>query len=304
MTVSVVIPTFRRPAGLRLAVQSVLGQSRLPDEIVVVDNSPEACALHMTRTANAIAKCPVRYVHEPSPGVSNARNAGWAAATGRFIAFLDDDEIAGPDWLSCLMETAQALDANIVFGPLRGDALEASGLRGALARRLYSRIGPAEDCLLDKPYGCGSSLIDRAAFDLPAAPFDPQLNATGGEDDAFFALLARRDARFAWSAGARGIETVGPERTGWGYLLARSFAFGQGATQNCWRGEAANAASVAYWMAVGLGQAAVFGLLAVPALLLGEHRAAALIDKAVQGVGKVFWIERFEPRFYGEAAPT
>ena len=44
--ISVVIPTFRRPDGLRCAVQSVLAQEGAPDfEVIVVDNAPEGLSL-------------------------------------------------------------------------------------------------------------------------------------------------------------------------------------------------------------------------------------------------------------------
>ena len=304
MSVSVVIPTFRRPEGLRRALESVIAQSRQPDRIVIVDNDPDGSAAGIAATGKAIAKCDVVYVHEPRPGVSNARNAGFAAAQSRYIAFLDDDEIASIDWLDALLNTASELDADVVFGPLRGEALDVSGLRGDLARRLYSRTGPEGDTLLGKPYGCGNSLIDCAAFDLPPAPFDPRMNASGGEDDVFFAMLARQGARFAWSARAHGVETVEAGRTSWRYLLARSFAFGQGATQSCRHGGSVNWPGVAFWMAVGLAQILVFAPMAALAALALPSRAAALFDRCVQGAGKLLWIEAFEPRFYGSAAPV
>ena len=298
MSVSVVIPTFRRPDGVKAALDSVLAQTRLPDEIVIVDNDPEASARTVIEAFQDKPPCPIRYVHEPRPGVSNARNAGFGAAQGRFIAFLDDDETADAAWLDALLTTAETLEANVVFGPLRGAALDAAGVRGDLALRLYSRCGPEQDTLLDKPYGCGNSLIDRSAFDLPEAPFDPRMNVSGGEDDVFFLMLARQDARFAWSVKASGVEWVAPDRTTWRYLAARSFAFGQGATQTaCHAGQTGK---VAFWMGVGLGQALIYTPLAALAALVAPAKAAALLDKGIQGAGKLFWTKAFEPRFYGQ----
>ena len=299
-SVSVIVPTFRRPDGLRRAVESVLAQTRQPDQLVIVDNDPAGSAARVAATAKALARCEVLYIHEPQPGVSNARNAGFAAATGRYIAFLDDDEIAGIGWLDALLGTAQRLEATVVFGPLEGEALEVTGIRADLARRLYSRVGPRQDALLDKPFGCGNSLIDRAAFDLADKPFDPRMNASGGEDDVFFALLARQGARFAWSAEAFGTETVDASRTQWRYLLARSFAFGQGATQSCSRGDHVNWPGVAFWMGIGLAQTLIYGSLAGLSSFAMRRRAAEFLDRCVQGAGKFFWIEAFEPRFYGQ----
>lgn len=297
MTVSVMIPTFRRPEGLRLAIQSVLAQSHRPDEIVVIDNSPEASARGIVENTKAVARCPVIYVHEPRPGVSNARNAGFAAATGRFIACLDDDEIASVEWLGALLATAESLDADVVFGPIRAEVGNAESLRGQLAARLYSRTDSATDRHLEKPRGCGNSLIDRSAFELPDPPFDPSYNHCGGEDDALFAALGDQGARFAWSARAQCVEVVGLVRDDWAHLLARSFAFGQGATQGSAR--AADRFGIVFWMAVGLAQIAVFAPLAALAALLRLKLAIPAIDKAVQGAGKLFWFGGLEPQFYG-----
>lgn len=305
MSVSVILPTFRRPDGLRAALASLMAQSRQPDEIIVVDNDPDGSARTGVANAAAVARCPVAYVHAECPGVANARNAGWAAAKGRYIAFLDDDEIASAGWLEALMASADKLGANVVFGPLRGEALDAAtGLRGAMARRLYSRPGSTDDERLDEPFGCGNSLVDREAFDLPDAPFDPRMNVSGGEDDLFFAELARQGATFGWAARAHAVETVEASRTSWRYLLARSFAFGQGATQAAANARPRRFAGIAFWMAVGLGQMVVFGVAAAATSLTGSNAAAGWLDRAVQGAGKLFWIEAFEPRFYGIAAPV
>lgn len=301
MTVSVIIPTLHRPQGLRLAIQSVLAQSRRPDDIIIVDNSPEGSARGIADNARAVARCPVLYVHEPRPGVSNARNAGLAAATGRYIAFLDDDEVAAVEWLGALLATAEALDADIVFGPLRAEVSDPASLPGQFASRLYSRTGPASDAHLDKPYGCGNCLLDRAGLDLPEPPFDPAMNQCGGEDDVLFSHLTDQGARFAWSARAQAVEVVGEARSGWRHLLARSFAFGQGATQACVRDGAVNWGGIVCWMMIGLAQLAIYAPLSLAAALLRRSLAVTALDKAVQGAGKLFWFSGFEPQFYGRA---
>ena len=305
MSVSVILPTFRRPDGLRAALASLMAQSRQPDEIIIVDNDPAGSAAQGVANARAVARCKVVYVHEARPGVANARNAGWAAATGRYIAFLDDDEIASAGWLEALLASVETLPADVVFGPLRGEALDApAGLRGSLAERLYSRPGPSSDQRLDAPYGCGNSLVDRAAFTLSDTPFDPRMNVSGGEDDLFFAELKRQGARFGWSARAHAVETVEPRRTRWRYLLARSFAFGQGATQSAANAQPRRRAGIAFWMIVGLGQMLCYGALAAVTALFRHGSAAGWLDRSVQGAGKLFWVEAFEPRFYGEAVPA
>ncbi|WP_429912840.1 glycosyltransferase family 2 protein [Glycocaulis sp.] len=303
VSVSVLIPTFRRAEGLARAVASVLVQTRLPDEIVIVDNDPAASAREQADRLAEGSPVSIRYVHEPRPGVANARNTGFATATGRFIAQLDDDEAAKPQWLESLLTTRSAMDCPIVFGPVTPLAVDASPTARAFLERLYARTGPQEDALRSRDWGCGNSLIDRARVSLPEPPFDVRTNEMGGEDDLLFVALQDAGVRFAWSAGAEVIEHVEGKRARWPHMLARSFAYGQGASQNCIHGSKVDYPGLLGWMAVGLGQAMVFGLIALPArLAAGPGAGAACLDKAVQGIGKLFWMESLAPRFYGAAS--
>src|SRR4051794_35059008 len=99
--VSIIIPTFRRPALLRRAVLSCCSQWVAwgsPYEILVVDNAPDGSAEAVIAALDT-GDVPLRYVSERRPGISHARNAGFHHARGRFLALMDDDERAGPDWL-------------------------------------------------------------------------------------------------------------------------------------------------------------------------------------------------------------
>lgn len=100
---SVVIPTYNREETLRLTLQSVLAQrTAVPYEVIVVDNNSTDGTREVVAAFARGATVDVRYVFEPVQGSSAARNAGIAAARGEVIAFLDDDVIAAPEWLSAL----------------------------------------------------------------------------------------------------------------------------------------------------------------------------------------------------------
>jgi len=86
--VSVVIPTHDRPALLRRALASVERQAFRSLEIVVVDDGDGSGAALAAQSAAR----PLRTVDNARRGQVAARNRGIAAATGRFIAFLDDDD--------------------------------------------------------------------------------------------------------------------------------------------------------------------------------------------------------------------
>jgi len=298
--ISVVIPTFRRPQGARRAVASALAQAGAPAfEVVVVDNAPEGGA---DAALAGIQDPRLRVVAEPRPGVATARNAGWRAARAPRIAFLDDDEEAGPGWLAALARAMDALDTPVAFGPI--EAVLPADAPAAHARFLetfFGREGPERDAPLGAYFGCGNSLIDRAALALDAPPFDPAHDRLGGEDDRLFSALQARGVRFGWAAAARVREHVPEERASLRYALARGFAFGQGPSQSCASASPPDIPGVAYWMAVGAGQAAVYGAAAGALWLARSPRRAAMLDRCVQGLGKLFWFDAVAPRLYGRA---
>lgn len=107
---SVVICTRDRPQDLARCLQALAGQSAVVREIVVVDNSATGSAERAARAGPPS----VRYVREPRPGLSVARNAGLAACRGELIAFTDDDVEVHPRWAAELLaafERAPEADA-------------------------------------------------------------------------------------------------------------------------------------------------------------------------------------------------
>jgi len=93
-SVSVVVPCYRCARTLPRAILSVAGQTLRPLEILVVDDasrdeSPEAIELERA----TLGRDPVRLITlDVNRGASSARNAGWDAARGDFVAFLDADD--------------------------------------------------------------------------------------------------------------------------------------------------------------------------------------------------------------------
>jgi len=99
--VSVVIPCYRCAATIQRAVQSVLAQSVLPDQLILVDDaSADGTAELLERIAVESDRAWVEVVKlQTNRGPSAARNAGWQKARNRFIAFLDADDTWHPSKL-------------------------------------------------------------------------------------------------------------------------------------------------------------------------------------------------------------
>jgi glycosyltransferase involved in cell wall biosynthesis len=93
-TVSVILPTYNRTNYLRLAVESVYAQTYTDWEIIIADDGSGA---DTKAYLQAIAGARVRIIWLPHTGnPSRVRNAALDAATGRYVAFLDSDDLWAP----------------------------------------------------------------------------------------------------------------------------------------------------------------------------------------------------------------
>lgn len=97
--ISVVIPAYNRAALIGRAIGSVLGQSRLPLEVVVADDGSTDDTVAVAKRFDNPA-VPVRcLLADGNAGAQAARNRGIRAAQGEWVAFLDSDDEWAPDKL-------------------------------------------------------------------------------------------------------------------------------------------------------------------------------------------------------------
>lgn len=112
--VSIVIPVYKIERFLSDCVNSVLGQSYQALEILLVDDgSPDGCPALCDGFAETDAR--VRVIHQQNGGLSRARNAGLAAACGKYVYFLDSDDYLAAEAIERLVVRAEETDADIVF---------------------------------------------------------------------------------------------------------------------------------------------------------------------------------------------
>ena len=98
MEFSVVITTYNRPDYLELSLKSVLEQQVQPKEIIIVDDNSSKSYASVLSKFDDIR---IRYIKQPLSGGANvARNRGINEASSDVIAFLDDDDMWLPEYLS------------------------------------------------------------------------------------------------------------------------------------------------------------------------------------------------------------
>ncbi|WP_404783264.1 glycosyltransferase family 2 protein [Altericista sp. CCNU0014] len=117
LLVSVIVCTYNRAQLLKQCLDSLVVQSadRNQFEVAIVDNNSTDNTFEISQ--QYIAKEPhFRYVTATKQGLSCARNVGWQTALGRYIAYIDDDAIAAPDWLEIALEFIAAHPEIKAFG--------------------------------------------------------------------------------------------------------------------------------------------------------------------------------------------
>ncbi|MBX3190057.1 MAG: glycosyltransferase [Labilithrix sp.] len=294
---SIIILTYRRPEDLAIALEST-GAQRLGDpfEVIVVDNSPEGSAQTQVERFAATASHRVIYVSEKTPGISSARNAGLGVARGELIAFLDDDQVADPEWLERMIAAQRANDAEAVFGWVEPyTKVEAPPYAeiffDPLSRRFEIPSGRVPPKLIAK-LGTNNSLFRASALDGKKT-FDPTLNLTGGEDSAVIKKIAERGGTLVWCKEGRVREHVPPDRLRLGFLLERRFSSGQLRSRHFYAGPSRSYRQLAKWVAIGAVQATGGALLASSTLVVAPVFARKMLAEAAGGLGKVFFLDRF-----------
>ena len=99
---TVVICTHERPKDLSRALLSLGNQSDSDFRLVVVDNAPISSESREVVSQIELDNC--EYIIEPKKGLSRARNTALAHVKTDYVAWMDDDEVADPDWVRALKE--------------------------------------------------------------------------------------------------------------------------------------------------------------------------------------------------------
>ncbi len=217
-TVTVAIASMGRPS-LAATLDSIAEQRLAPDvrlDVVVADDSSDgAVARLLAERRNAALS--VAVVSVGARNIATARNAALGGASGEFVAFIDDDETADPDWIASLLAVASRHEADAVFGPVR--AIYPADAPAWMARTGVFSKTPGADGERLRTGATSNALVRRSA--VAGLRFREAFGRTGGEDTDFFRRLHRQGAVLVASAKGAVSETVPPERLRVGHLRRR-----------------------------------------------------------------------------------
>jgi glycosyltransferase involved in cell wall biosynthesis len=229
----VIVPTYKRPDGIRATLRSLEAQKGAPPFAVIVienDANGRQGTVVAASELNASGR-PGMVLVEARQGNCFAYNAGFLAGRLRFpearhFAVIDDDEAADPDWLATLLAASIAHSAEIVGGP-QVPVFEDRAGRERFARHPIFQPQRHETGPVPLIHSTGNCLIASHVVDAMGHPvLDERFNFTGGGDTDFFTRCAARGFRFAWSNEAIVREAVPARRTARDWVRSRSLRNG------------------------------------------------------------------------------
>ncbi|MBF0327749.1 MAG: glycosyltransferase family 2 protein [Nitrospirae bacterium] len=114
LTASIIIPTYNRPDDLKKCIESILVQTVIPYEVIVVDDGN----LDRLPFEEECRKSGIKYIYHKKKirGLTASRNSGIKLATGDIIFFLDDDVILFPDYVEEILRVYEGDQKEIVGG--------------------------------------------------------------------------------------------------------------------------------------------------------------------------------------------
>jgi succinoglycan biosynthesis protein ExoM len=306
MSVSLCIATFRRPDRLRALLDDITRQQLPPSEVIIVDNDAAGSARGIVEQWRRVsAPFTIRYEIQPLRNISVTRNRTVHLASGKWIAFIDDDERAPAAWLTHLVATTERLGADGVLGPVQPDLpphAPAWIRRGGFydwARMATGTLVPPNKLRF------GNVLLRGALLRESPQPFDPDYGLTGGEDGDLLARLVQSGARIVWCDEAIVYEPVEQARLSLRWLVLRALRGGQDFARHSLRGRfgpMTGVGRVRFFVGAlfRFATATVLALLCIP---FGRHRCVHWLLRSVANLGKLSLFLGLHYREYGAKAP-
>lgn len=136
--VSIIMPVYNAEKYLKETLESVKRQSFKDFELIAInDGSVDSSKKILESYVDDIN---IKIINKENSGVSASRNRGIAEATGKYICFLDSDDVLHRDYLSVLYDVALKQDSDIVFceyEPFYGTFYERSYEKDIVSEELY-----------------------------------------------------------------------------------------------------------------------------------------------------------------------
>ena len=225
MQIVITLCTRERPELLRACLNSILAQ-HVPQEvalsIVVVENHERPTCQSMVLEKASQSRWPVSYAYEPRLGIPIARNRALALALQQepdWIGFIDDDEVAQPDWILGFLKAMNSVACDVFQGPVEYIYPERPSSWSRLPTRKHQPTGYILRNAATSNTFMRSKIAHKDGWGLR---FNETMRFTGGSDNEYFFRASDLGARICWMNDAVVSEIVPRVRTTLKWQLSRT----------------------------------------------------------------------------------
>jgi succinoglycan biosynthesis protein ExoM len=231
--VAICVTTCFRPDGLRRLLESLVVQQFVKNtppniRIVIVDNDAKGSAQKVCKNFIVQNNVKLEYDIEAIRGIPIARNHAINMVKHKvdFIALLDDDEVAAPNWLDELMAAQHQFSADILTGPVIPHFIEPTS---DWLQEFFKRLNLANGQNLLHKYDCAytGNLLAKAEL-FQEMHFDERFALSGGEDTYLFMQIFEKGYKAIWAEHATVAEWLPESRTNPQWLWKRAYRRGNG----------------------------------------------------------------------------
>lgn len=195
-SITVIVPAYNARNTIGACIESLLGQTHRPDELIIVDDCSR------DDTAQVALKYGVKVIKlEKNSGPGVARNIGAAAAAGEILAFTDSDCVAPAGWLERIVAALDAPGVVAATGGYAGAVQDGflTRLQHLTIRQRQSALPPEIDSTITSNFAClKSAFASVGGFPLYCLKRNPAKPIWGNEDEELGFLLARAGGKIRW----------------------------------------------------------------------------------------------------------
>ncbi len=214
--VTVTIPTYNRASQLSKTLECMVNQKTdFKYEILVINDGSTDETPNVIGSFTKLSSVPIRCLTETGSGYTHALNRAAEEFHGMWLAFFDDDQLAGPGWLAGLMKAAEQQHALMVGGPVILEIPEEILEKlGPVCRDIFGEspdVREPENYVSTSPLPSGGNrMVHRDVFER-IGTFDEKM-LTGGCDRDFLLRALAAGIPMGWAPGAKARHVISTGR--------------------------------------------------------------------------------------------
>jgi glycosyltransferase involved in cell wall biosynthesis len=204
MKTSVIIPIYNGSEFLSECLKSVYSQSKLPDEIIIIDDASSESYDHIIDNFRSLSVfISIKLIKlQKNQGQAAARNAGIKECAGDWIAFLDHDDVWDPCHLEQLEKYAISMHADIIFCPAKLFTGSLNNIISIAGPRTKEEIQTEAFSLMKNCFIITSSCLINKSIFKELGGFDEHSQIRGVEDLDLFLRMLRNKSQFRMAPNA------------------------------------------------------------------------------------------------------